>query len=216
MEIAERLPNRGSGAPTLVRALQCPSPGGTTNGLHLVSDSDKDRPSRKRRGSASPHGNVGQPQAVGYHNSLPLMYMKTDLEPFGGGGVPMPNCKRGPRNTWVSDAILELAEIDFEADAAGDPQPEAVCKIHAERILRDLARLDLSMPAVYPGESGEVEILFQNRKSKSGVLVSCEPQGSAACYVSVTGRTRRARYDDASDLPDSFLTYALIQVTGGQ
>ena len=120
-----------------------------------------------------------------------------------------------PIKIWLTEAVSELDEIDVEADEAGDPRPEAICKVQAKRILRELAKLTLPLPvpAVYPGESGEVEISFQCKESKSGVLVSCEPQG-AACYVSVAGKTRRARYDDANQLPDPFLTDALAQLTG--
>ena len=131
----------------------------------------------------------------------------------GAGGVASP-----VKRPWLTEGLSELYEIDVEADNAGDPRPETICKEHAERILQALANLDLVLPipAIYPGKSGEVEISSQSRESKSGVLVSCEPQGFAACYVSVAGKTRRARYDDAGELPDSFLTNALAQLTSDQ
>lgn len=108
-------------------------------------------------------------------------------------------------NVWLADALEELEQVDQEAAEEGFPLSNELSRGNARRILKELAREPYPAPTVYPTENGEIAILFQKRRAQAGVLILCEQDGSGACFSTIAGKKRRARYDDASDLPDAFV-----------
>ena len=67
---------------------------------------------------------------------------------------------------------------------------------------------------VSPGEGREITIQASVGMGKGrGVLIVCDPDG-VACFVTMDGKNRRARYDHsmAEDLPDDFIRTAMRQL----
>ena len=120
-----------------------------------------------------------------------------------------PLSRREPTSDWLADALEELDQVDEEAAEEGLPLSNQLCKRNARNILKQLAQGTTPAPTVYATDNGAIAILFQNRETQSGVLILCEPDGSGACFSTTAGKKRRARYDDASDLPDAFVTSQL-------
>lgn len=115
---------------------------------------------------------------------------------------------------WLEETLKELGECEVEAQEEGMPQPSAVAKESAERILREIARLSVSLPApgVYPTAEGEIAMSFSNRTRKSAVLVLCDGRGGAAWFSSGSGIGGRMRYNDATELPDVLLRIQLTSM----
>jgi hypothetical protein len=117
----------------------------------------------------------------------------------------------GPENWW-SDAMHELSEVEAEAHEEGYQPPAEEAKQSAERILRSLSGLRLPAPSVYPTQDREVAIFFRNESRQASVLILCDSLGSGACFAFADGKGRRARYDDAGELPDSFIRAQLLKL----
>ncbi|MCI0561039.1 MAG: hypothetical protein MN733_21340 [Nitrososphaera sp.] len=113
--------------------------------------------------------------------------------------------RRAPTTSWLSNALQELDQVDEEAAEEGLPLSNQLCKRNAKNILKNLTLRKTPAPTVYPTENGAIAILFQHRETRTAVLILCEPDGSGACFATSEGKKRRARYDDASDLPDEFV-----------
>ena len=111
----------------------------------------------------------------------------------------------GIANVWFTDALEELEQVDREAAEEGLPPSSELAKRNARHILNVLAQIPSPAPSVYPTEQGGIAILFQNRRVQGGVLILCEQDGSGACFSTISRKKRRARYDDASDLPGAFV-----------
>ncbi len=120
-----------------------------------------------------------------------------------------PLSRRDATSDWLAGALEELDQVDEEAAEEGLPLSNQLCKRNARNILKKLAQGTTPAPTVYATDNGAIAILFQNRETQSGVLILCEPDGSGACFSTTAGKKRRARYDDASDLPDAFVTSQL-------
>lgn len=107
-------------------------------------------------------------------------------------------------------ALDQLEEIDEAAAEEGYEPCSAVAKRNARRILLDAYREQPHDYDVYPTEHRQVAVLAQ--KDGRSVLVLCESDGGAACFVTIAGTNRRSRYDDAAALPDAFLLEALREL----
>lgn len=118
-------------------------------------------------------------------------------------------------NDWLRDALAELEQIDQEAIEEGYPLSNEASRENTKHIITELAKRSYPTPAIYPTEDGEIAILFQNRTAKTGVLILCDRDGGAACFSTTAGKKRRARYDDASDLPDAFIRDELRKLRPG-
>lgn len=105
-------------------------------------------------------------------------------------------------HNWLAAANTELRTVDEEANLEGFQVPSDLSKRNAQHILQTLApkHSTLGAPAVYPTPDGEVAIFFQKKRSKSGVLILCDPSGGGACFLSIAGKKSRARFDDVTDL----------------
>ena len=109
-----------------------------------------------------------------------------------------------PGAWWLANAIGELAEIDDEVAEEALPELAADTKKHARRIIFTLTKQPIA-PTVYPTTDGEIALYFKSPVAASSVLILVGNNGRAACFSYINGKNRRARYDDASDLPDEFV-----------
>lgn len=119
-------------------------------------------------------------------------------------------------DSWLTEALLELADAGLEAEEEGYPLPGDAAKDHAERILRKLAVTDPvgSTPAVSPTADGDIAISFHNPEIEGVVQILCEQNGRAEVYSTIAGKSRYTCYDVASarDLPDSILKGELARL----
>ena len=115
-------------------------------------------------------------------------------------------------NVWLADALEELEQIDQEAAEEGFPLSNNLSRGNARHILDELTHEPCPGPTVYPTEDGEIAILFQMRRAQAGVLILCERDGGGVCFSTIAGKKRRARYDDASELPDAFVRSQLFKL----
>ena len=106
-------------------------------------------------------------------------------------------------SSWLNSALEELDDVEREAIEEGLPEPSLLAKATAQRIILTVANMGLPQPSIYPAERREVAIFFKLRTS--GVLIHCGSRGEGICFATFAGKNRRARYDDAGDLPDEFV-----------
>ena len=108
----------------------------------------------------------------------------------------------------VSVVVAALSRIDDEAATEGFDPPSAMAKAQATQLVEALSRRFPRHYDVYPTADREIAIDARGGPGR-GVLVLVDSGGGASCFVTINGRNRRARYDDASCLPDSFINEAL-------
>ncbi len=167
-------------------------------------------------------GNFSGPGLLGAVSPTPEMKFPTSSEPPVSGNVfPHPYATigtspyvvvAGARKGWLPDALDELDQIDHEAAEEGWPRGNNLSKGNAKRIITELSRGTYPQPAIYPTEDGEIAILFQIQSAQAGVLILIDAAGGGACFSTIAGKRRRARYDDASDLPDAFVKGELLKL----
>ena len=109
-----------------------------------------------------------------------------------------------PRPDWLKDAIAELESIDDEVTEEALPEIQAHTKEKARAIMFALATQPVA-PAVYPTADGEVALYFKSPVATSSVLILVGNDGQAAWFSYIDGKNRRARYEDATELPDEFV-----------
>ena len=110
-------------------------------------------------------------------------------------------------HTDLNDALQELEEADQDAEENGWLLPSSSAYRNARTLLPRLYRLSPRRFSAYPLLDGEIA-LDATTKSRHAVVVICEADGSVLCLVNIHRRERRAKYADASDLPDSFIREA--------
>lgn len=113
---------------------------------------------------------------------------------------------------WLEAALGEWEEIDEEAAEEGFPPISETAKRNARHIVTELAKGPYPSPALYPTRDGEVAILFQERKARASVLILCDDSGGCSCFSTIEGKNKRARYDDATELPDEFIRGQLLRL----
>lgn len=128
--------------------------------------------------------------------------------------VPVRGNFSGPRldAVWLADTLDELGKIDQLAASEDLPQPSAIAKQNAIRIINALANGPYPEPAIYPTQDGEIAILFQKRDIRAAVLILCDADGGGACFSTFSDQRLRARYEDASDLPDTFMKSQVLRL----
>ena len=109
-----------------------------------------------------------------------------------------------PRPDWLKDAIEELESIDDEVTEEALPEIQAHTKDKARAIIFALATQSVA-PTVYPTADGEVALYFKSPVATSSVLILVRNDGQAACFSYIDRKNRRARYEDATELPDEFV-----------
>jgi hypothetical protein len=107
--------------------------------------------------------------------------------------------------TWLDEAIKDLERVDDEARKEGFRAINPVAKLNARHILESVRLAGLPSPSVYPTEDQEVAILFASEAPGAVVLSLCDSHGGGAYFASIGGKNRRARFDDATDIPRPFL-----------
>ena len=136
---------------------------------------------------------------------FPAGWSTTDGSPMSIGARALPfHFAREPRSGWLADALRALAELDAEIAEDGLPDVGSSARSAANRIIVALARHPRA-PTVYPTQDGEIAIHFRSRDRPDSVVILLDRHGRAECYAYTGGRSRRAHYDEASDLPDSFV-----------
>lgn len=116
------------------------------------------------------------------------------------------------QGSWLESALGQLRQVDEEAGEEGYPKVSGICKANAQAILTELARGIHQLPTVYPTADGEIAILFQRRNVRASVLILCEKSGAAVCFSTIGGKRSRANYEDAKELPDSFVNDKLLKL----
>ena len=106
------------------------------------------------------------------------------------------------------DALRDLAQAGHEALENDYPEPSALARGHAERLLRAMHRILPHRYEIYPTMDGEIALDAFSGNGRS-VIVLCETDGGAACLVNIEGMQRSEHYEDAGSLPNSFLRQAL-------
>lgn len=114
---------------------------------------------------------------------------------------------------WLDRAMADLDAIDQESREENYEPASARAKKNARRILKVFADHDFPNPAVYPTEDGEIHIFLRDKDKAAAVLVECDSDGRGACFSTFAGTNRRARYDDARELPDEFVLAQLRRLT---
>ena len=116
------------------------------------------------------------------------------------------------RREWLKTALAELNDIDKEVAEDNLPEIARGTKDQARRIIVALANQSIA-PTVYPTEDGEIGLYFKSPVVTSAVLIVVGNDGQGACFSHVKGKNPRARYDDASELPDVFVRAQLHQLS---
>lgn len=111
----------------------------------------------------------------------------------------------------INCALRELDEVHAEASENALPIPSALVHDNARILIPKLHRIYTQPLSVYPLLDGEIAI-EATVASRDSVLISCEPDGSILCLVNIHRRSRRAKYDRVSDLPDAFIHKALTEL----
>ena len=117
-----------------------------------------------------------------------------------------------PEPHWLADALAELAEVDDEIAEDDLPQVSDTTKTEAERLVRALAWTPLA-PSVYPTQDAEIALHFKSPSVSGTVVILLSDGGRADCHAYVDGRSRRAHYQNSSDLPDAFVLDQLRRLT---
>ena len=118
---------------------------------------------------------------------------------FDGLGIPQ---------SVIGNWFDRLAE---DARTSGNPIPTTEVIAEARRIVTALRyQLPFDTDIYTPGD-GKVEVEVSG-STGYGVSLICEPGGSALCLIAAKNASRRARYNDSSELPDGFLLKGLTDV----
>ncbi len=108
-------------------------------------------------------------------------------------------------------ALQELAEVsDYAAEDEIDV-PSEIASVNAARLLEAMYAISPRRYGVYPAPGGYVAIDARGPNNR-GVVVLCGSAGEAACFITIDGERRRARYSTARQLPDGFIREALADL----
>ncbi len=116
-------------------------------------------------------------------------------------------------SSWLDEALRQVVDADVESDEEGFRRSSETAKGNARRVLAIIAAHGLPSPTVYPTAAGEIAIFFRHQARESGVLILCDSEGGGACFSTVAGKSKRARYGDATDMPDAFVLSEIERVS---
>ena len=146
----------------------------------------------------------GEPRALPAVEARSRNWMSDVYNPwFVPANITTAFSKR-PRPDWLKDAIAELESIDNEVTEEALPEIRFETKVKAREIISALATQPVA-PTVYPTMDGEIALYFKSPVATSSVLILVRNDGQAACFSYIDGKNRRARYEDATELPDEFV-----------
>ncbi len=106
--------------------------------------------------------------------------------------------------TWLPEALTELATIDEEIKEDNLPQIGSAARSEAKRILNDL-RYQTIAPTIYPTKDGEIAIHFRSPVASEAVIIEINDDLQGACFAYTNGKSRRARFEDSTEMPDEFV-----------
>ena len=112
--------------------------------------------------------------------------------------------KDKPGREWIQAAMMELDCIDDEVAEEALQEIRSDTKDKARKIMFALMDQPIA-PTVYPTSDGEIALYFKSPATTSSVLLLVGNDGQAACFSYINGKNRRARYEDATELPDEFV-----------
>lgn len=171
---------------------------------------------------SGPSFELGSTGLLGKHTQAAPRRPETNVEPparaqnvllfSSGGPFRREHLSDQDDKTWLKAAIDEWEEIDDEAAEEDYPPISEAAKQNALHIIKELAKGPYPEPAIYPTPDGEVAILFQKRSVKASVLILCDSEGGGACFSTIEGKNKRARYDAVADLPDEFVRGQLLRL----
>ncbi len=107
---------------------------------------------------------------------------------------------RAGEETWLEDALAELAECPDQAVDEGLDKPTELGLTKARRLLERVSLHVGERPEVYPMDEGSIAIDFRSSQNMSGVLFLVESNGSGALFSRTPKSRGRLRVDDAEDL----------------
>lgn len=132
-------------------------------------------------------------------------------QPLHGAAGVTRACPR--RQPWLADALGDLGECVDEAREEGYPQPTDEALAVAEALLNRIAQLAMRLPqpSVYPSADNEIVLFFCKGEVQAAVSIAIEAGGGGVCFSNI-GSLRRARYQDARELPDAFVAGELLKL----
>lgn len=136
-------------------------------------------------------------------------------EPSAGYARAVEQSAKTSADPSVAASFKEFAELDEEAAEMEIAPLNPAVKQTAKRILAALVQEFPRYYMVFPDEEGEIAIQASAGMGKGrGVLIVCDESG-AACFVTMNGNSRHARYDREStkDLPDDFIRAAMRELS---
>lgn len=109
------------------------------------------------------------------------------------------------------EALNELEQVERTASEEDLPVPSEHAVENARRMIREIYALTEFDFEVYPTPDQEVaiDVIGDN---KCSVIVLCDSDGGVLCLVNTVGTQRRARYSNASSLPDGFVREAFAEL----
>ena len=111
----------------------------------------------------------------------------------------------------LEDALQELAEVSDYAAEDGLDVPSEIASANAARLLKAVYAISPRRYGIYPAPDGYVAIDARGSNDRIAVVL-CGSAGEAACFVTIDGESRRARYATARELPDGFIREALADL----
>ena len=111
----------------------------------------------------------------------------------------------------LEEALQELAEAQADAAEDGLDVPSEIASANAARLLKAMYAISPRRYGVYPAPDGYVAIDARGSNDRIAVVL-CGSAGEAACFVTIDGESRRARYATARELPDGFIREALASL----
>ena len=111
----------------------------------------------------------------------------------------------------LANALLDLHEMNDEADEEGIPPPSESAVANADRLIRAIYDI---LPRQYLVEllpEGVIAITIPGG-FRCSVMLLCESEGGTLCSVNMNGENRRKRYPHANQLPDRLLREALSEL----
>ena len=124
----------------------------------------------------------------------------------------MPGSSKQDRQ--LNEILKDFNSIEQEATEEGlNPPSEKTINL-ARKTLKEIYEILPVRYEVYPLEEGSVAIDVTVRPGQ-GILIIFEGKGSVVCFVSIDGKNRRARYDEANHFPKGFIDEALKELKVG-
>ena len=111
----------------------------------------------------------------------------------------------------LAEAIAEIDDVPAYAEEIEVEMPSDAAFDNARRLLEAMYGIAPSRYSVYPMPDGYIAIDARGRKGRIAVVM-CGSDGSVLCLVTIGSNHRRARYSEATNLPDGFIREALAEL----